>query len=276
MTMKKKSQVRKNGSVHIYRPIDADVVAKIWALLGTFQHQNWKVPEDRTLLANIAGKQATDAFYDIADSQLQNVQLRTLLREPLRSTDVKKRNAAIKWVVYDWGNIPPKSEGDEDRLYKMCAELKDYGDEDVKQFIVKNKIDRIASWSKVLAFADSDKYAIFDARVAMSLNALLEEVNFKRKFFMPPSISKPLNKIFKTIRDQVNADYKGKKLSYMGYLEYTSLLNSAVEQGFAPNVLQAEMQLFAQGRKLGNQYARKRKMTLPYPEEEQGNLQFAS
>lgn len=274
--MKKKRQVRKNGSVHIYRPIDADVVAKIWALLGTFQHQDWAVPLDRQLLASIVGKAETDAFYAIADSQLQNIQLRTLLREPLRSTDVTRRKAAIKWIVYDWGNIPPKADGDEDRLFKMCAELKDYGDEDVKQFVVKYKIDRIASWSKVLAFAASDKYGIFDARVAMSLNALLDEVNFKRKFYMPPSISKPLNNIFGTIREKVNADYEGKKLSYMGYREYTSLLNSAVEQGFAPNVIQAEMQLFAQGRKLGNQYARKHKMTLPYPEEEQGNLQFAS
>jgi len=274
--MKKKRQVRKNGSVHIYRPIDADVVAQIWPLLGTYKHQDWEVPVDRQLLASIVGKTEADAFYDIADSKVQNIQLRTLLREPLRSTDAKRRNAAIKWIVYDWGNIPAKADEEEDRLFKMCAEFKDYGDEDVKQFVVKHDMNRIASWSKVLAFAASDKYGIFDARVAMSLNALLDEVNFKRKFFMPPSISKPLNKIFKTIRDQVNADYKGKKLSYLGYREYTSLLNSAVEQGFAPNVLQAEMQLFAQGKKMGNQYARKHKMPIPYPEEEQGNLQFAS
>lgn len=274
--MKRIRPERKNGSVHIFRPIDVDVAAKIWPLLGTYQHQDWAVPLDRELLASIVGKAATDAFYGIADSQVQNIQLRTLLREPLRSADIRKRNAAIKWIVYDWGNIPPKAEQNEDRLFKMCAELNDYADEDVKQFVVKYKIDRIASWSKVLAFADSDKYAIYDARVAMSLNALLDEVNFKRKFYMPQSISKPLNDIFATIRKKVNADYKGTKLSYMGYREYTTLLNSAVEQGLAPNVLQAEMQLFAQGKKMGNRYARRYQMPIPYPEEEQGNLQFAS
>jgi hypothetical protein len=274
--MEKKRTVRKNGSVHIYRPIDDDVVAKIWPLLGTFQHQNWDVPLDRKLLASIVGKAKTDAFYAITDSQQQNIQLRTLLREPLRSKDVQKRNTAIKWIVYDWGNIPPKVDENDDRLFKMCTELNDFGDEDVKEFVVKYKIDRIASWSKVLAFADSDKYAIFDARVAMSLNALLDEVNFKRKFYMPQSISKPLNNIFVAIRKKVNADYKGTKLPYMGYREYTTLLNSAVEQGLAPNVLQAEMQLFAQGKKMGNRYARRHKMPIPYPNEEQDNLQFAS
>jgi hypothetical protein len=258
---------RINKSGPVTYQIQDKVAVALWALVGTFQHQDWEVPKDRQLLASIAGIEATDAFYNITDTKVQNVHLRTLLREPLRSINTQKRHAAVKWVVYDWGNIPPQAEGEEDRLYSMCDELKKYDDAHVKLFVEKYNNVRIASWSKVLAFANSDEYAIFDARVAMTLNALLFEIGHQRKFFMPPSISKPLNKVFSTIRQQVKIDFDGKKHSYMGYLEYTALLKKLVTLGLVSSVLEAEMRLFAQGKKMANHFAAKHYLEIPYPDE---------
>ncbi len=275
--MPRKKSFRKNGPVSVERPINnGDIVQKIWAEIGTYEHQGWKVPEDRRLLASIAGHEATDAFYEISDSARQNIELRKLLKEPLRSQDTEKRNAAIKWIVYDWGNIPPREDQDEDRLFEMCKELNNFENEDVKSFIKRYKIDRIASWSKVLAFADSSKYAIFDARVAMALNAILDKLGHQRKFFMPQSISTPLNKVFSHVRQKMKVDFNGKKHSYMNYSEYIELLTSFVEADLATSVLEGEMRLFAQGRKLGNSYAAKYGLEIPYEDELQLDLQLAS
>jgi len=263
--MKKKS-FEKNGSVSVMRPISIDVTYKIWALIGGYEHQKWGVPEDETLLARIAGEAKTDALYNITDKKIQNIALRGIMRELLHSADIAKRNAAIKWVVYDWGKIPSQAEGKKDRLYAMCSEFADYTEEKINDFVTKNKGSRIASWSKVLAFANSDSYAIFDSRVAMSLNYILDEINYPRKFMMPSAISEPLNKIFSSLREKVNLHYEGKKLSYMGYKEYTHLLLNFVDLGLAPNVLDAEMRLFANGEINANKYAEKYNLTIPYPD----------
>ena len=239
----------------------------MWARVGTYQHQNWAVPEDKQLLASIVGDDEAQVFYDIADTRVQNIELRKLLRESLRSKNTPRKNAAIKWIVYDWGNIPPREAEDEDRLFTMCAELKTYALDEVKVFVEKYKDDRIASWSKVIAFADSDSYAIYDARVAMSLNAVLDELEYPRKFYMPQSISKPLNAVFSQIKGHMNTNYGNKKHMYMGYEEYRLLLLNFVAQGLASSVLDAEMRLFAQGKKMGNSYATKHGLKIPYPEE---------
>lgn len=99
--MSKKTQVRKNSSIFIFRPIADDIALRIWEKVGNYQHQDWKVPNDRSLLASIAGDAITDEFYGITDTRIQNIALRNIMREPLHSMDRKRRNAAIKWIVYN-------------------------------------------------------------------------------------------------------------------------------------------------------------------------------
>ena len=197
------------------------------------------------------------------------------MEEPLRSKDNSIRNAAIKWIVYDWGNIPPRENEDEDRLYELCSEFKNYSEDEVYEFVRRHRIDRIASWSKVLAFADSEKYAIYDARVAMSLNYILDEIDFSRKFLMPSALSKPLNKVFRTISNKSRTHFNGKKLSYMGYIEYSLLLKNFVRMNLAKNVLDAEMRLFANGEINANKYAAKYGLETPFKDKKQLNFQLS-
>jgi hypothetical protein len=74
----------------------------------------------------------------------------------------------------------------------------------------------------------------------------------------------------------MKVDFNGKKHSYMTYSEYIELLTSFVEADLATSVLEGEMRLFAQGRKLGNSYAAKYGLEIPYEDELQLDLQLAS
>lgn len=77
-----------------------------------------------------------------------------------------------KWIVEVWGGIT----GKDDESLKSCIEKADKQDFD---------FNRIASWSKHVAFKNPEQYAIYDARVIYSLNWLLLKAGSKRYFPAP-------------------------------------------------------------------------------------------
>lgn len=79
----------------------------------------------------------------------------------------EKRNQIAKWIVESWGGIPA---GKNDDSLNECIHNADKIDEENAD---KFNFERIASWSKYLAFKNPKKYAIYDARVIYSLNWLL-------------------------------------------------------------------------------------------------------
>lgn len=85
----------------------------------------------------------------------------------LSKSQQDERKRIAKWIVETWGGIPA---GKNDESLNECVSQADKVDEnDGKVF----NFDRVASWSKYLAFKKPDKYAIYDARVIYSLNWLL-------------------------------------------------------------------------------------------------------
>jgi hypothetical protein len=242
-----------------FRPdLITDLPEKIWNDIGSYEDQEWDLPEDKKLLAKIVGEQATDELYAISDSAERNIHLRSLLSKPLKDKNLDIRLAAIEWVVYDWGNVRGKSEKHE----KWPEQLKNYKPDVIEDFISANYRDRIASWSKVLGFADCNTYAIYDARVAMSLNTILDNTGYKNRFYMPPPSSTKLKTLFSNIKKHVGEQYSGKQPAYLGYFDYMDLLNAVVEKKLAKNVLEVEMRLFAHGMTFAKKYADKH--NLPY------------
>ena len=154
---------------------------------------------------------------------------------------MKIRLKAMRWVIYDWGHVRGRRGSERD----WPEQFGNYEASVIESFIEEHHKVRIASWSKALAFADSTKYAIYDARVAMSLNSILDKIGHDRKFYMPPPSSDDLGEVFTNVRKHVSALYAVKKPAYMGYTEYMRLLNAFVSEKLAPNVLDAEMRLFA-------------------------------
>jgi len=231
---------------------------KIWAEIDEYCGEEWGLPQKSESLKSIVGKTKAEELYAINNSAECNVQLRDALSPYLKSKDKQVRLLAIEWVVYDWGHVRGKSEKHE----KWPEQLKNFEPDVVNDFISANYQNRIASWSKVLGFADSRNYAIYDARVAMSLNAILDNTNYKYRFYMPPPSSTKLSSLFSDIKDHVAGHYAGKHPTYLGYFDYMDLLNAFVEKELAPNVLEAEMRLFAHGMTFAKHYAAKH--NLPY------------
>ena len=240
-----------------------DILKQIAARTPGYEGHKWRLPSNQTPLATIAGKEPTARLYEIEkkDSVQANILLRDLLIGPLRSKDMDQRRAAIKWILYSWGGIG----GESDKEDQWPKELQKYEPKVIDEFIENHYTDRIASWSKVLAFADSSRYAIYDARVVMSLNAILDNIGYKNRFRMPQSRVENLNPIFSRIKKHVAEIYNGRRPTYMGYFDYMDLLHAMVEEGAGKSVLDLEMRLFANSESFANSYIEKHGLEIPYP-----------
>lgn len=93
-----------------------------------------------------------------------------LLRQYIREMDFDFELS--KWVIEVWGGIT----GSNDDSLKKCLLEADKGNFD---------FNRIASWSKHVAFKHPENYAIYDARVIYSLNWLLHQADAKNYFPAP-------------------------------------------------------------------------------------------
>jgi hypothetical protein len=219
----------------------------------SFAGHKWDVPDDLTPLAAIVGATEVAKLNAVADSAEKNILLRSILSKPLKDPNKELRLAAMEWVVYDWGHV---RQAISEKHKTWPKALGNYSEDTVEIFIAERYEDRVASWSKVLAFADASKYAIYDARVAMTLNAMVDEINYPNRFYLPEPSSTVLKKIFQDIRDFVrNKDDKVQK--YIGYFDYMKLLREIVKRGAAKNVLEVEMKLFASAYEYAEKYSKK-------------------
>lgn len=256
--MKKRIKIDEGMTRLDYVP---ELTEKIWQKTKSYEGKPWALPKNRQPLEHLIGHEKTQALYDIDDKVAQNIHLRSLLVEPLKDQDSAKRLKAIKWVIYEWGGITKQGKDDE----KWPELFGNYEEDVLAEFIKAQRNDRIASWSKVFAFVDSEKYAIYDARVVISLNSILDELGDKNRFYMPSTKIEDLPDLFKDMRKQVKARYQGKVPKYLGYFEYMHLLHAMVDKGLAKNVLDAEMRLFANHDIHANRFAAKNGFELPYP-----------
>ena len=90
-----------------------------------------------------------------------NVDLKKYLGELWLSSDLQGRYSLSKVIVADWGGVKRNKE----------STLQSYVDE-VESGNPTTPLKGIASYSKIFSIADINQYAIYDARVAVSLNAV--------------------------------------------------------------------------------------------------------
>lgn len=98
----------------------------------------------------------------------------------------EQRNRIAKWIVADWGGIKSGKLGPDgsDSATSLFAAI-DKAVEVSRQGKEEFDFNRIASWSKFLAFKSPEKYAIYDARVIYSLNWLLYQCGAEKYLPMP-------------------------------------------------------------------------------------------
>lgn len=92
---------------------------------------------------------------------------------------IKEFNELSLWVIEEWGGI---TTGDKDKTSDLIKS-KIFDIEHIEDDFI---FDRISSISKVLAFLKTDKFVVYDSRVAYSINWILLKAGETNQFFPVP------------------------------------------------------------------------------------------
>ncbi|MBD2751113.1 hypothetical protein IC232_31260 [Microvirga sp. BT688] len=144
------------------------------------------------------------------------------------------------WYVAKWGGVPSNKE------------------ETIRAYIAQTEDDLesrgaggVATWSKILVLRNPDRYAIFDARVAMALNALQIVQEHERPIFFPNLPSKNTTAKafheFMKVRDNSDAHEAYPSRVYSIYLQ---ILREVARRLEVETLDEIEMTLFAQAETL--------------------------
>ncbi len=171
----------------------------------------------------------------------QNIELRFQLNNAyLNSNTSKEKYALLQWYISNWGSVKTNKTKTLE-LYNTCS----------PQELIERGAKGIASWSKALSIVNPIEYAIYDARVAMSLNALQIIHQVENPYFYPRLSNR--NNMIKDSQKQMQSTTKQwnkfKKQEF--YLSYLNLLKE-VANDFQDETHHhdIEMLLFAYAEKL--------------------------
>lgn len=175
----------------------------------------------------------------------KNLALKTELHKKLQSINThEERREIFKYYISTWGGIHGNSE----------ETLNTYTQSTSKQLIAMGS-SGIASWSKALCISQPSEFAIFDARVSSSLNAL-QIINKTKDAKLYPVLTSRNNTIKKGIK-LIKAHAKKEEWGvapdrefYETYLRYLKSTTSAFEKNLSISVATIEMLLFAKAEEL--------------------------
>ncbi len=111
----------------------------------------WKLPK-----TSFNGEQVVTSGTNFEE----NVRLKLFLNKIWNEEEWSRRKI-VGWIISDWGGIRSNKQSTLEKYYKHSL-----------QENPETPLTGIASFSKVLAIKDPLKYAIYDARVAVGLNAI--------------------------------------------------------------------------------------------------------
>lgn len=173
----------------------------------------------------------------------KNIALKTILSEKLQSTSSREeRKEIFRYYVSTWGGIRNSE-----------ATLSKYT-ESTPEELVAMGANGIASWSKILCILQPSNFAIYDARVSASLNALqiIDNTENAKIYPMLSSRNNTIKKGTKLIKSYAEEHSWGdvSRCDFYGaYLNY--LTKTAIErEKFAVSISTIEMLLFAKAEEL--------------------------
>ena len=165
----------------------------------------------------------------------QNLNLKHELTKRYKKVekDKKEIKKVIKYYISDWGGIHTNSD----------TTLRSYCEKSPVD-IIKNGKKGIASWSKALTVLNYREYAIFDARVSVSLNGLILQQLDKNSRFFPimPSRNNAIKEFNQKLSRKLNKqDFIDSDLFYQMYLDIIKMVARELNVGIS----EIEMCLFA-------------------------------
>ena len=172
---------------------------------------------------------------------IKNVYLKKQLNRFWRDAqDNGTRYQLIKYYISTWGGIHTNSD---ESMYE-------YSTLSAVELIKLGK-KGIASWSKAIVVHDPEKYAIFDARVSISLNCIQKLYNLSEPSLFPilPSRNKKVALGNKLIKQTAKAESWRKIKNESFYRDYLDILKSVANE-LGADISTIEMLLFAKAEEL--------------------------
>jgi hypothetical protein len=168
----------------------------------------------------------------------QNVDLKFKLHAAwlncLVNNQEDKLYSLAKYYVSTWGGVHRNSH----------ETLKNYIQTEPSSLILAQKQKGVASWSKVLCIRNPEEYAIFDARVSFTLNALQVLASLEPKKFIRFPILPSRNRSINHATPVLLKCFHKNKVSEINnfYQKYLSILKSAEFKNH--KICEIEMLLF--------------------------------
>ena len=173
----------------------------------------------------------------------QNISLKQQLNERWKNANDQEKVALVDYYVAGWGGIRGNKP----------EKIRSYALQTPDELIDRGKTG-IASWSKALCIRDPNRYAIYDARVSVALNALQAINNAEQPQLFPvlPGRNKSIMCASDLLR-QYAAQHRWARLNarefYRRYIQVISM--AAVNLGCP--LYTVEMLLFARAEDLGRE-----------------------
>jgi hypothetical protein len=223
---------------------DPALVLRLWStvqraeqeILYAYPFGAVRLEKLRALLPNV-----DPALTDMTPEK-RNLRLRELIAPHLRrSADAP---SFARFVVSVWGGIYRLNDG---KIREWLDEWNQFDDVCVERFVSNAgeapfiETSRISSWSKLLAFADHERHAIYDSRTATALNCALAVAGDERRFYIP--VGRNGQESFKSAVAHFRST--AERSALLGYNDYRGVLHAFVRARLAPTILAAEMTLFA-------------------------------
>lgn len=178
----------------------------------------------------------------IGNQYVKNIALKKSLNEKWeKASNHEEKNEIIEYYISTWGGIRTNS----------AESIRNYSIHSASQLITMNEIRGIASWSKAIVIHNPNQYAIFDARVSISLNCIqkLYDASFKILFPILSSRNKVVdfgNRLIKKVAKEENW-YKADNSTF--YLDYLEILRTVAVK-LKTDISTVEMLLFAKAEDL--------------------------
>ena len=172
---------------------------------------------------------------------VKNVVLKKELNKKWKeSKSDEDRLILIKYYIATWGGIHTNSKESMEEYSKLSATQ-----------LIKNGKKGIASWSKAIVVHNPDEYAIFDARVAISLNCIQKLYGLKDAVLFPvlPSRNKIVAIGNKLIKETAKSESWEKANEENFYTQYLKILNYVAIE-LSTNISTIEMLLFAKAEEI--------------------------
>jgi hypothetical protein len=227
---------------------DGDKVQVIWRALRTDVEYEWslkkadgKPGKSAIKLAKIMNLDAESISHMLGSDIESAIELRTTLSALLRSAETKHKAEIIGWIISDWGGIKRGREV----IPQWADSLGGFSRSEIEGFTASMGTGRISSWSKILAFVDHERHAIYDSRTSIAINIAMMQNNISPKFYMSPAQKSTKHPDIGLAKSMIESRFHTLQF---GYIEYLDFLNSVVDLGLAPSMVMAERAIFAGAR----------------------------